>query len=76
MDKLINNLVTKFKQITPQDNEPIKMAIMELDKEYELIKNYGINKLNLKLKEFNLILIEHNEYPKGLKTISLEEISA
>lgn len=76
MNELINNLINSFKQIKPQDNEPIKMAIMEYDTEYKTINQIGLNKLNLELNKYNLILIEHPEYPIGLKTITLEEISA
>lgn len=73
MDELIEKLIKYFKNIEPEDNEKIKMAIMELDNEYQQIQNFGADNVNNKLLEQNFKIVFHDEFPKGLKFFSFEE---
>lgn len=73
MKEFIKNLIEKFEEIIPEDDEPINMAIMELDEEYQTIQKLGLNNLNKELNKLNYTLINHNEYPDGIKLISMEK---
>lgn len=75
MNNLIEKLVKNFNEIEPEDNKPIKMAIMEFDKEYFEINKFGIDTLNDKLKDRNLKLVFHPEFCDGLKCFTLQVLN-
>lgn len=74
MNNLIKKLIERFNKIKPEDNKPIKMAIMELDNEYQLIKSFGLKEFNNELNSHGFNIVEHVNFPDGLKCFTLEKI--
>jgi len=74
MNNLVEKLIKNFNEIKKEDNKPVKMAIMELDNEYKLIRSFGLKEFNNELNSHGFNLVEHVNFPDGLKCLTLEKI--